>query len=296
MDLQIRNLRKTFNNQEIIALNNINLDIPIGTSFGVLGRNGAGKTTIIRILLQIYKKDSGQVLYNGKDIFKENIKIGYLPEERGLYLKNTVKDQLIYFGKLKGLTSKESKVSIMKWLNRLGIQEYYKRPVQELSKGNMQKVQLITSLLNEPEILILDEPFSGLDPVNVELFKSVFKELLQKKITIIFSSHRIDDVEEFCNNVVLLNKGNIVDYGEIEDIKSKYGKKILNLKTNKCIDSILEKNNLKFVKEDKGYRVTLENDYNIGSLIEKLVKANIFIENINVNLISLNQIFLDRLS
>lgn len=296
MDLQIRNLRKTFNNQDIIALDNINLDIPIGTSFGVLGRNGAGKTTIIRILLQIYEKDSGEVLYNGKDIFKEKIKIGYLPEERGLYLKNTVKDQLIYFGKLKGLSSKESKVSIMNWLNRLGIPEYYNRPVDELSKGNRQKVQLITALLNDPEILILDEPFSGLDPVNVELFKSVFKELLQKKITIIFSSHRIDDVEEFCNNVVLLNKGNVVDYGEIVEIKSKYGKKILSLETNKSIDNTLIQNNLKFVLEDKEYRVTIENDYNIGGLIEKLVKNNVFIENINVNQISLNQIFIDRLS
>lgn len=136
MKLKIKNLRKTFNNGKIVALDNLNLDIPIGTSFGLLGRNGADKTTIIRILLQIYDKDSGEILYDGRDIFKERIRIGYLPEERGVYLKVTVKEQLKYFGKLKGLSGKQAEINAKRWLDRLRIYEYYNRKVEELSKGN----------------------------------------------------------------------------------------------------------------------------------------------------------------
>lgn len=296
MNLEIKGLRKTFDNEKIIALDNLSLNIPIGSSFGVLGRNGAGKTTIIRILLQIYEKDSGSILYNGKDIFKENIKIGYLPEERGIYLKYTVKDQLKYFARLKGLSGKEAERNIKKWLERLGIPEYYNRKVEELSKGNKQKVQLITALINDPEILILDEPFSGLDPVNIELFKSVFKELLEKKITIIFSSHRIDDVEEFCDNVVLLNKGKIVDCGTVREIKDKFGKKTMTLDTDKEIDEILKELQLDYEKQNSGYKIMLENTYNIAILIERLVKSKVVINNISVDQISLNKIFIDKLS
>lgn len=296
MNLEVKNLRKTFDNGKIIALNDLNLSIPIGTSFGILGRNGAGKTTIIRILLQIYKMDSGEILYNGEDIFKKNIKIGYLPEERGLYLKNTVREQLTYFGKLKGLDSKKCDLSIKKWLARLGISEYIDRTVEELSKGNKQKVQLISSILHDPEIVILDEPFSGLDPVNVELFKSVFKELLREDITIIFSSHRIDDVEEFCDNVVLLNKGNIVDYGKIKDIKGKFGKKSLKIETDKNIEKVLNKHNLEFSGDDNIYNITVSENYNVGNLINLLVNENIFIKDISMDEISLNQIFLEKLS
>lgn len=296
MGLEIKNLRKTFDDGKIIALDNLSIDIPTGTSFGLLGRNGAGKTTIIRILLQIYTKDSGSVLYNGKNIFTEDIKIGYLPEERGLYLKNTVKEQLVYFGKLKGLNKKQCEESIKWWLNRLGILEYYTRKVEELSKGNKQKVQLISALLHNPEIVILDEPFSGLDPVNVELFKSVFKELLEKKISVIFSSHRIDDVEEFCDNVVLLNKGKIVECGKIKDIKSKFGKKLLTIETDKNIDKILRENKFEFVEDSRGYKITIDSNASIAKIIQGLVENNININNISVDEISLNKIFIEKLA
>lgn len=296
MNLEINNLRKTFNNEKIIALDNLSLNIPIGTSFGLLGRNGAGKTTIIRILLQIYGKDSGEILYDGRDIFKEKIRIGYLPEERGIYLKITVKEQLKYFGKLKGLSGKQAEINAKKWLERLGISEYYNRKVEELSKGNKQKVQLITALIDNPEIIILDEPFSGLDPVNIELFKSVFKELLGQKKTIIFSSHRIDDVEEFCDNVVLLNRGKIVDCGTVEEIKNKFGKKILTLETDKEICNMLDSLELSHERVDSSYKITLDNSYNIGHLIDKLVREKIFINNISVDQVSLNKIFIEKLS
>ena len=296
MKLEIKNLRKTFNNEKIVALDNLSLSIPIGTSFGVLGRNGAGKTTIIRILLQIYGKDSGSILYDGRDIFKEKIRIGYLPEERGIYLKITVKEQLKYFGKLKGLSGKQAEINAKKWLERLGISEYYNRKVEELSKGNKQKVQLITALIDNPEIIILDEPFSGLDPVNVELFKLVFKELLEQKKTIIFSSHRIDDVEEFCDNVVLLNKGKIVDYGTVSEIKNKFGKKILTLETDKEICGILNDLELEHEKVNSSYKITLDNAYNIGHLIENIVREKILINKISVDQVSLNKIFIEKLS
>lgn len=296
MNLEINNLRKTFNNEKIIALDNLSLNIPIGTSFGLLGRNGAGKTTIIRILLQIYGKDSGEILYDERDIFKEKIRIGYLPEERGIYLKITVKEQLKYFGKLKGLSGKQAEINAKKWLERLGISEYYNRKVEELSKGNKQKVQLITALIDNPEIIILDEPFSGLDPVNIELFKSVFKELLGQKKTIIFSSHRIDDVEEFCDNVVLLNRGKIVDCGTVEEIKNKFGKKILTLETDKEICNMLDSLELSHERVDSSYKITLDNSYNIGHLIDKLVREKIFINNISVDQVSLNKIFIEKLS
>lgn len=296
MGLEIKNLRKTFDEGKIVALDNLSINIPTGTSFGVLGRNGAGKTTIIRILLQIYTKDSGEILYNGKNIFKENIKIGYLPEERGLYLKNTVREQLVYFGKLKGMNKKQCEENIKWWLNRLGISDYYNRKVEGLSKGNKQKVQLISALVHSPEVVILDEPFSGLDPVNVELFKSVFKELLEKKISVIFSSHRIDDVEEFCDNVALLNKGKIVECGKIKDIKSKFGKKLLTLETDKEIDEILKDNKFEFVKEARGYKITMDSKDSIGGVIQDLVSKNISINNVSVDEVSLNKIFIEKLA
>ena len=294
MNLSIKGLRKTFNN--VVALDNIDLDIPLGAAFGVLGRNGAGKTTIIRILLGIYKKDQGEVLYNGKSIFEQDIKIGYLPEERGLYLKNKVSEQLKYFGKLKGLTNAQCEESIKRWLKRFDIEEYYDRKVEQLSKGNKQKIQLICAVLHEPEILILDEPFSGLDPVNVELFKAVFKELLSKDRTIIFSSHRIDDVEEFCEQVVLLNKGKIVECGQIKDIKSKYGKKIIKLTVNNNIEDILKGQKLEFEIVKDEYKIFVDSNYNMGEFIREITKKDILIKNISIEEVSLNKIFIEILS
>lgn len=295
MSIEIKGLRKEFN--KVVALDNIDLNIPIGKSFGILGRNGAGKTTIIRILLGIYEKDKGEILYNDSNLFEQNIRIGYLPEERGLYLKHRVDEQLKYFGSLKGLSKAECEKSIRRWLNRLGIDEYYSRRVEQLSKGNKQKIQLISALIDNPEIVILDEPFSGLDPVNVELFKSVFKELLEQKKTIIFSSHRIDDVEEFCDRVVLLNKGKIIESGEISKIKENFGVKSVVLQVDSNIDEIFQEENIKYknLKQNE-YKFSLEGSFDISYLIKRIVENNVKIKNINIQEVSLNQIFLEKLA
>lgn len=295
MSIEIKGLRKEFS--KVVALDNIDLNIPIGKSFGILGRNGAGKTTIIRILLGIYQKDKGEILYNDSNLFEQNIRIGYLPEERGLYLKHRVDEQLKYFGSLKGLSKAECEKSIRRWLNRLGIDEYYSRRVEQLSKGNKQKIQLISALIDNPEIVILDEPFSGLDPVNVELFKSVFKELLEQKKTIIFSSHRIDDVEEFCDRVVLLNKGKIIESGEISKIKENFGVKSVVLQVDSNIDEIFQEENIKYknLKQNE-YKFSLEGSFDISYLIKRIVENNVKIKNINIQEVSLNQIFLEKLA
>ena len=198
MRLEVRNLRKSFGETEV--LHGVSFSVESGSALGLLGRNGAGKTTTIRILMDVFKADEGEVWLDGSRLNPRKAGIGYLPEERGLYPKKKVGEQIVYLAQLRGMGSKEAKESMKHWLERLGVGEYENRKLETLSKGNQQKVQLAQTLVCDPQIIILDEPFSGLDPVNSQILKDVINEEIQKGKLVIFSSHQMSYVEEFCQN------------------------------------------------------------------------------------------------
>lgn len=220
MKLELRNIQKKFGEKEVLT--GISFTAEGGKAFGLLGRNGAGKTTTIRILMDVFPADNGEVLLDGKAIQYGKVPIGYLPEERGLYPKKPIMDQLIYFARLKGMNHKEAVKSIDYWLERLGMAEYRNKRLDTLSKGNQQKIQLITALAHRPQIVILDEPFSGLDPVNAMLLKDVVKEQIAEGKIVLFSSHQMNYIEEFCDQIAILNNGKIVLQGELNVIKKNY--------------------------------------------------------------------------
>ena len=228
MNLEVNGLVKSFDGNEV--LHGVSFSISSGKALGLLGRNGAGKTTTIRILMDVFKANAGTIMMDGKPFKASNYKIGYLPEERGLYPKKRVDEQLIYLAGLRGLNKAQAKENLKKWLKRLNIEEYEKRKLDTLSKGNQQKVQLAQTLLCDPDIIILDEPFSGLDPVNSQVLKDVVKELIQNGKLVIFSSHQMNYVEEFCEDIVILHNGNVVLGGELKQIKKEFGKNRLVLR------------------------------------------------------------------
>lgn len=230
MKLEIKDLRKSFSGNEV--LHGISFSVESGKALGLLGRNGAGKTTTIRILMDVFKSDSGEILLDGKPFIPKNHQIGYLPEERGLYPKKKVTEQIVYLATLRGISKKEAKENTKKWLTRLGVIEYENRKLDTLSKGNQQKVQLAQTLVCNPNIVILDEPFSGLDPVNAQILKDVVSELIADNKLVIFSSHQMSYVEEFCEDIAIINKGNISLSGNLKDIKKEYGKNRLILSSN----------------------------------------------------------------
>lgn len=220
MQISVNNICKTFGDKKV--LDGISLSCESGKSLGLLGRNGAGKTTTIRIIMGIFPTDSGEILVDGKPIDRNKLKIGYLPEERGLYPKKIIMEQLVYLAELRGLKASEAKKSARHLLENLEMTEYENKRLDTLSKGNQQKIQLIATLTCNPDIVILDEPFSGLDPVNAILLKDTVKELIANGKIVIFSSHQMNYVEEFCNDIAIINKGKIVKAGEITKIKKSY--------------------------------------------------------------------------
>ncbi|OYU95029.1 MAG: ABC transporter ATP-binding protein [Bacteroidetes bacterium B1(2017)] len=223
MIIEINSLNKSYQNH--IALKNISLGIKKGSIFGLLGPNGAGKTSLIRILTHITEADSGTILFNGNPLQENHIyKMGYLPEERGLYKKMTVKDQLLYFAELKGLSNSMAKEKLKYWVDKFEIKNWLGKKVEELSKGMQQKVQFIATVLHEPELIILDEPFSGFDPINAQLLVDEILQLKQNGATIIFSTHRMDSVELLCDHIALINKAEKILDGEVNTIKQQFKK------------------------------------------------------------------------
>lgn len=222
MLLSINDLHKSFGETEV--LHGISFDVQSGKALGLLGRNGAGKTTTIRILMDVFKANSGTITIDGKPFEPKQFQIGYLPEERGLYPKRTVMEQIVYLAGLRGVGKKRAKENAEKYLARLGVAEYANKKLETLSKGNQQKVQLAQTIVCDPEIIILDEPFSGLDPVNSQILKDVILELIAAGRIVIFSSHQMGYVEEFCDDIVIINKGNVVIKGNLKEIKQEFGK------------------------------------------------------------------------
>jgi ABC-2 type transport system ATP-binding protein len=231
--LKVNNITKYYG--DLKAVDNLSFEVKEGEIFGLLGVNGAGKTTTFRIIMGLLDANSGEVTLNGKKIdYSVTDQIGFLTEERSLLLKLTVKEQMIYYGTLKGMTKDKIEEELDKWLEKLEIKDYKNRKIKELSKGNQQKVQFITAIINNPKLLILDEPFAGLDPINVELFKDVIKEFEKRGAIIIFSSHRMEHVELFCKKLAIMVKGNAVLEGNLKDIKKQYRKK--NIMINGDVD------------------------------------------------------------
>ena len=220
--IDIRGVSKTFGPK--VALDNVSLQIPEGKIFGLLGPNGAGKTTLIRIINRITIPSSGEVYFKGRSITQQDVeKIGYMPEERGLYRKMKVGDQAMYLARLKGMSESAAKEALKEWFIRLGIQDWWNKKVEELSKGMAQKLQFITTVVHKPALLILDEPFSGFDPVNADIIRKEILRLKDEGATIILSTHNMESVEELCDSIALINKSRLVITGELEDIRRKYG-------------------------------------------------------------------------
>ena len=229
MILELKNIEKSFGEKKVLT--GVSFKAEGGKAFGLLGRNGAGKTTSIRILMDVFPANSGEVLIDGKPINYNKVGIGYLPEERGLYPKKTIIDQLTYFAELKGMSHKAAVKSVDYWLERLGMMEYRNKRLDTLSKGNQQKIQLVTALAHDPDIVILDEPFSGLDPVNAMLLKDVVKEQISKGKIVLFSSHQMSYIEEFCDSIAILNAGKVALHGDLHDIKRDYPRDRLVVRT-----------------------------------------------------------------
>lgn len=259
MLLELKNIDKSFGEKKV--LKGVSFVAESGKAFGLLGRNGAGKTTSIRILMNVFPADAGEVLTDGNPIDYDKISLGYLPEERGLYHKKLIIDQLVYFAELKGMKRTDAVQSVDRWLKRLELYEYRNKRLDTLSKGNQQKVQLITALAHDPQIVILDEPFSGLDPVNAILLKDVVKEQIARGKIVLFSSHQMSYIEEFCDSIAILNAGKVVLHGDIREIKRNYLRDRLVVRTE----------NPEQIKADFKDDCTVQED---GSLILRLASPN----------------------
>lgn len=300
MKLEVKNIHKSFSNTEV--LHGISFSVEKGRALGLLGRNGAGKTTTIRILMNLFNADSGEILLDGEKFIAKNHQIGYLPEERGLYPKKKVFEQLVYLGKLRGLSTKVAKENTLYWLERLGVLEYKEKKLETLSKGNQQKVQLAETFLCNPDIIILDEPFSGLDPVNSQILKNIIRELIEDNKLLIFSSHQMNYVEEFCEEIALINKGEIVLTGDLKEIKNKYGMNRLTISDVNLSPSELQgviSNKLReiatVVDQKKNYLIIelLENKTK-NDLLKGLIESDINIEKFSTYQPTLEDIFVSK--
>ena len=300
MKLEVNELKKSFG--EVEVLHGVSFSVESGSALGLLGRNGAGKTTTIRILMDVFKANSGTILMDGKPFIPKEYQIGYLPEERGLYPKKMVGEQLIYLAMLRGLSAKKAKEQTKKWLERMGVSEYENRKLETLSKGNQQKVQLAQTLLCDPDIVILDEPFSGLDPVNAQILKDVIKEQIQAGKLVIFSSHQMSYVEEFCEEIAILNHGDVVLAGNLRDIKRDFGRDRLVLsslgETPEELAEMLKNGfadllDVEKVQKDKVI-IRKKAEENKSLFLQRLLEQGVDLEFFGLYEPSLNDIFVEK--
>lgn len=290
MILELKSIDKSFGEKQV--LKGVSFKAEGGKAFGLLGRNGAGKTTTIRILMNVFPADGGEVLLDGKPIDYDKIGIGYLPEERGLYPKKPIIDQLVYFAELKGMSAKNATKAVDYWLDRLGMSEYRNKRLDTLSKGNQQKIQLITALAHDPHIVILDEPFSGLDPVNAMLLKDVVKEQIAQGKIVLFSSHQMSYIEEFCDGIAIINAGKVALHGELHEIKRTYVRDRLVVSTTKPERIKADFGNACSEHEDGALLIQLASPDDKQATMKRLVE-NYDIDEVKVFEPSLNDIFVE---
>ena len=290
MILELKNIDKSFGEKEV--LKGVSFVAEGGKAFGLLGRNGAGKTTSIRILMNVFPANSGEVLIDGKPIDYNKIGIGYLPEERGLYPKKLIIDQLVYFAELKGMSAKDAVKAVDYWLGRLGMSEYRNKRLDTLSKGNQQKIQLITALAHDPDIVILDEPFSGLDPVNAMLLKDVVKEQIAKGKIVLFSSHQMSYIEEFCDSIAIINAGKVAISGDLHEIKRTYPRDKIVVSTQTPEKIMADLGDICTEREDGTLLIQLASPDEKQSMMKRLVESY-DIDEVKVFEPSLNDIFVE---
>ena len=290
MILELKNIDKSFGEKEV--LKGVSFTAEGGKAFGLLGRNGAGKTTSIRILMDVFPANSGEVLIDGKPIDYDKVGIGYLPEERGLYPKKLIIDQLVYFAELKGMSAKDAVKAVDYWLSRLGMTEYRNKRLDTLSKGNQQKIQLITALAHDPDIVILDEPFSGLDPVNAMLLKDVVKEQISKGKIVLFSSHQMSYIEEFCDSIAIINAGKVAISGDLHEIKRTYPRDKIVVSTQDPEKIMADLGDICTEREDGTLLIQLASPDEKQSMMKRLVESY-DIDEVKVFEPSLNDIFVE---
>lgn len=299
MRLEVKDLSKSFGEKEV--LHGLSFSVESGRALGLLGRNGAGKTTTIRILMDVFKANKGQITLDGKPFVPKENQIGYLPEERGLYPKKKVGEQLIYLARLRGMGTKEARENAGKWLKRLEVDEYFERKLETLSKGNQQKVQLAQTLVCNPELVILDEPFSGLDPVNSQILKDVIQEVIAQGKMVIFSSHQMGYVEEFCEDIVIIHRGDVVLSGDLKEIKREKGQgrlvvSCLDMNENQLAEVLKEKFSdlvrVERVLRDKVI-VCADSAKVKRQMLERMLELNMELEAFGLYEPSLNDIFVE---
>ncbi|GGH80462.1 ABC-2 type transport system ATP-binding protein [Pullulanibacillus pueri] len=293
MTLILEKVVKTFD--QFTAVDHLSIEIPEKQIFGLLGANGAGKTTTFRMILDLLQPTSGRITWKGKPInYEMTNQIGYLPEERGLYPKLKVFEQMIYLGKLKGMKKPEIVKELKAWLERFGVSDYYDKKVEDLSKGNQQKIQFIAAVLHRPKLLILDEPFTGLDPVNVEVLKNAVKDLQNAGMSILFSSHRMDHVEELCENLCILHHGRPIVYGSLHEVKSNYGKKNVVIRGDFDTEDLKEIPGVTHFERDHRFtKLQIESEEKAANLFNA-IKDRGFVREFQIVEPTLQEIFIDK--
>ncbi len=307
MSLEVKNLTKKYGEKTVVDGLSFTLEKP--GVYALLGTNGAGKTTSIRMILGMLAKDGGEVLWDGKPIDPMSLNVGYLAEERGLYPKYALMDQLLYFAKLKGVAKDVAKERIDYWAKRLELEEYLypqkakvkgqkkekPKTADQLSKGNQQKIQMMAALLSEPELLILDEPLSGLDPVNTDLFKNIIREEIQKGKYLIMSSHQMATIEEFCEDITILNRGKAVLQGNLNEIKKSYGRVNMIVKCDESFGDLIEKHGLPVVNDTPdGTQLKVTGEEKALKFLEDLLKENKKVIRFELREPSLHEIFVEK--
>lgn len=293
MSLILKNVSKTFVGKQ--AVDNISFSLEKPGVFGLLGTNGAGKTTTIRMLLGIIKKDSGEITWKGKEVDRKHVRFGYLPEERGVYPKTKIFDQLMYFAELKGMNKVDAIKSINKWAKELKVEEYMQMPAEKLSKGNQQKIQFMTAIIHDPELVVLDEPFSGLDPVNTEILKNIIIDLIKNGKYVIMSAHQMATIEEFCSDILILNKGKTVLQGNLREIKESYPANRVKIETNKNIDEYVKNLELEIENEtNNDYTIKISDENKAHELLKKLIENEVIVNKFEIMKPTLNDIFIEK--
>lgn len=291
--LILENVSKTFVEKKAVEGISFSLNKP--GAFGLLGTNGAGKTTTIRMLLGIIKKDSGEITWNGKKVDRKSVNFGYLPEERGVYPKVKIYDQLMYFAELKGMKKQEADAAIKDWAKKLKVEEYMQMPAEKLSKGNQQKIQFMTAVIHNPELVVLDEPFSGLDPVNTELLKNIIIDLVKEEKYVIMSAHQMSTIEEFCSDILILNKGKTVLQGNLREIKDQYPANRVQIEANESITENIANLGLEIENEKNNeYTIKIDNEEQAHNLLNELVKDGKTINKFEITKPTLNDIFIEK--
>lgn len=295
MKLSLKDITKSFDKKTV--LKGISFDVQSGQAFGLLGRNGAGKTTTIRIIMQFFHADGGQVTINGKDLKDSKVRFGYMPEERGLYPKIKIFDQLVYLGELSGQDKTTVKENVYSLLKKVKLESYANKKLKVLSKGNQQKIQLVATLVSDPDIIILDEPFSGLDPVNSILLEDIIREEIDKGKIVMFSGHQLNYIEKCCDDVAIINDGKIVLSGNINKIKDEYSRDTIDIRTSEygSLGELLQHSNYvsSFENNEENFKVKLKNEIMKKDLFFEIANQNIDVDNFSVHRPDLNDIFVE---